>query len=126
MQVLGHLVQVALFETFICPNTCLNQLTHTLQNKGGHGTSPAHGTPRALLSTLTSHGTLLSTLTSHGTLLSTLRNLQVNHVHFLSHPLITPVMHCLSSSLLAIIIITDLITQLIARINNMKSSLNNS
>jgi hypothetical protein len=107
LQVLGHLVQVELLETLICPHPYLNQLTYTPQNKGGHGTGPAHSTPSALLSTLSRNGTLLSTLTSHGKL----RNLlQVNHVPFLSHPLIISVMHCISTQLL--VIISQVIAQL--------------
>ena len=53
--VLSHIscyrVKVHLLEALVCSNTTFNQLAHTTQDKGRHCTSPAHSTPRALLST---------------------------------------------------------------------------
>jgi hypothetical protein len=108
---------VDLLETLIYPPPCLNQLTHTPQNKGRHGTVLAHSTPSALLSTLSRNGTLLSTLTNNGKL----RNLlQINPIPFLSDPLIILVMHCLSTHLL--VIIAQVIAQLSMHVDHHSTS----
>ena len=89
LQVLGNLVSVHLLEALVCSNTTFNQLAHTTQDKGRHCTSPAHSTPRVLLST----SLHLLTISID---LDNLITLQINPSNLLSHPLIMSVIHCLS------------------------------